>query len=309
MDPPLVSAGERAYTLEGVRDGVRADGRGAVGLRPVSLDAGLLPHCFGSARCVVGAGTSASATGGATEAVCGIKAEVRKPRAAAPGRGWVEAGVEIGGALLAAHGGSERRAAREAETRLTAALQAALDGAVDGALGIADGAFCWVLQVDVTLLADDGGALAAVSLAAALALRDCRLPPVTHLPGEAGFDDDFEVDGALDAAVPLAGAADAVPVCVAVSALGGALVADCTPDEAACAEAALSFAVDRKGRVAAVVDKRGAAMRVGALEKALAVAGRVAAAWHRGLDGAVAASGAAGGSADAPARRLGFLAE
>ena len=51
----MISAAERAHIVEGIKQGVRTDGRDTTGYRPLRLELGVLPQASGSARCQLGA--------------------------------------------------------------------------------------------------------------------------------------------------------------------------------------------------------------------------------------------------------------
>jgi exosome complex RNA-binding protein Rrp42 (RNase PH superfamily) len=50
----MISPDEQAFVEEGVRSGLRNDGRGIAEARPFTLTSGIFAHTFGSARIVVG---------------------------------------------------------------------------------------------------------------------------------------------------------------------------------------------------------------------------------------------------------------
>ena len=51
----MASSGEQQYTVQGVQQGLRADGRGREDFRPTSLDVGIIEQATGSARLQIGA--------------------------------------------------------------------------------------------------------------------------------------------------------------------------------------------------------------------------------------------------------------
>jgi exosome complex component RRP42 len=53
---PSISDAERSYIIGGAAAGVRSDGRGPLGRRPVTLETGVLPTASGSARVRVDGG-------------------------------------------------------------------------------------------------------------------------------------------------------------------------------------------------------------------------------------------------------------
>lgn len=124
-----------------------------------------------------------------------------------------------------------------------------LDSLVEG-----DGAFYWVLHVDITVCADGGGLVDAAALAAFAALADTVLPGITTSTTAADGDQEPGMEAVVDEA-PSAGRkvdVSGVPLPVTLHAVAGRLVVDATDVEEACADAAVTVAVTPAGRVAAI---------------------------------------------------------
>jgi exosome complex RNA-binding protein Rrp42 (RNase PH superfamily) len=179
------SAAERGYVQLGVAQGVRNDGRAAMDCRPVTVDAGVLPHANGSARVTLGKGLIGGS--GGTDVVAAIKAEVGRrrpnyfgctivktsctltfpfpvrtmynpcvqvmvPSAFAPLDGSINIAVDCAASLFV--GVRNRRDAREeVNAELTSAVRRFLaDSLPLASLGVMPGRFAWRLFVDVSVL-------------------------------------------------------------------------------------------------------------------------------------------------------------
>ncbi|KAA0173181.1 hypothetical protein FNF27_05269 [Cafeteria roenbergensis] len=288
----LCSASELRYAKEGVKCGVRVDGRARNELRPMVVECDLFPQPNGSARVTVPPSGS--------DAVAGVKADIVEVDPATPDQGVVEVSVTLGAGAASA---TSQRDADNQASALTAALQESLcaPGAFDLAgLCIAKGRYAWRIFVDVTVLQLRGNAVGTVSLAAYAALQRARLPklrvsavsaadgfeeadeawdpasgsstaPTSSGAGEqeeaAAVDVEIEVVDDADASVSLADlcSADKAPVCVSYAVVDGVLVVDPLPEEESGAQATVRVSVNRSGAVVAVrTAEADAALGVGA---------------------------------------------
>ena len=110
MLPARISEPERKYVCEGVLQGIRADGRGRLDYRPLTVEVGVLPLAAGSSRVTL--------VTGETEVLAAVKVELCTPEAGRPGHGAVECDVECWGAA----GAGDTRGATELSTEMAAAL-------------------------------------------------------------------------------------------------------------------------------------------------------------------------------------------
>lgn len=232
------SSSERAYVERGIEINVRNDGRTGLGMRRVRVVVGELPHSHGSARCVLGAS--------ATEVLVSVKAELVALMAGAPEVACVECAAQT---LCSGAGGAVE------DSALAASLQALLGapGVVPrAALTVAPGRWQWRLLVDALVLAQDGSALDAASVAAAAALRATRLPALRVLrsggppPAPEVLDLELNDDPGAAAALPCA---STVPLALTLHYVRGLAVVDATAEEVACASASACIGVNAGGSV------------------------------------------------------------
>jgi exosome complex RNA-binding protein Rrp42 (RNase PH superfamily) len=237
-----LSVSERAYIERGIQLDVRNDGRGNLGMRRVRVTVNELPHAHGSARCVLGAS--------ATEVLVSVKAELVAVVPGAPEAPCVECAAQT---LVGGGGAAE-------DSALAAALQALLGapGAVPrAALAVAPaGRWQWRLLVDALVLAEDGSALDAASVAAAAALRATRLPALRAVrSGSAsgagagapeGLELELNDDPGAAWALPCAAS---LPLALTLHYVKGLAVVDATAEEVACATASACIGVSPSGSV------------------------------------------------------------
>ncbi|KIZ01452.1 Exosome complex exonuclease RRP43 [Monoraphidium neglectum] len=241
-------------------EGVRPDGRGLSTPRPVTIGLGAVGAADGSALVKVGP----------TAVLAGCRLEVAVPPDDAPGVGQVVVSAEL--SALASGAWRPGRAAPEAH-ELAARVSQLLtgpSGVLDARqLCISPGAAVWVLYLDLYVLDAAGGLLDAALLAAAAALRDCRLPSV-HLTDEGnverGPDPEASADGGAgggggggggdSTALRLA----AAPVCLTCGVYKGAVVVDPDHEEEALMGARVSVVVDGEGGLLGVFKPGGSAL-------------------------------------------------
>ena len=175
------SKGELTYTLEGVAADLRADGRGRLDYRHLTLELALFAHTAGSARLSLGG----------TDVVVGVTAELAEPDAATPDEGRIVVSVGASAAM-----------AEDELLALEAALQSLyahnVAAAALRALCIVPGAQCWQLRAHAQLLVAEGWPLDALALAVNAALHNTRVPKVVV---------EAEAAGAATAAAAAAAAA------------------------------------------------------------------------------------------------------
>ena len=166
----------------------------------------------------------------------------------------------------------------EAAAELASSLERSLRGGLDtSALAVAPGVAAWHVYVDALLLAVDGGAPTALSLAAAAALTDARVPRVTVGDAIGGAPPDVDVDDDLSSATLLD--VSNIPIMLAVASAGaaggGGVVVDPDSSEDAAASAVARVAVAADGGVRGLALAKGT-VTPGALAAMVALARRVA---------------------------------
>ena len=217
---------------------LRADGRGPLDFREVDVERHVLPQTYGSARVVVGGGL-----GRGTEVLCAVTASVGEAVGGACGD--VEVLAEWSPATRDREDDRSRQKRGDALTRrLRDALEPWRKGAAPS-LHVA-AALAWRVAVDVVVLADDGSALEAASIAVRAAVASAELPATEAVAGE---DAATAFALAPATAAPLTLDVAKLPVVVAVHVLGGAFAADATADERV--DATLSVAVAEDGTLGA----------------------------------------------------------
>eukprot|EP01063_Lacrimia_lanifica_P020103 TRINITY_DN27461_c0_g1_i1.p1 TRINITY_DN27461_c0_g1~~TRINITY_DN27461_c0_g1_i1.p1 ORF type:complete len:349 (+),score=106.48 TRINITY_DN27461_c0_g1_i1:66-1049(+) len=255
---------EETFVLGGVADNVRADGRGRMEMRNVTVATDVMDtsNCYGSARVTLG-GTEvvvciSAEIGQVTDAGLGrLELAVSSTPGASEslakmGRRQVQAQQDFNGLLahrlrsMLAAGGTEeeRRHLEGGEMPYVPASEAVERDPAVGAGEPASTAIdyrslfirddkCWVLTADVMVLRNTGNILSAASMACRAALTSTRLPKVVvhdDVPGDEGI----EVSGNDADAIPISGASENVPICVTACKLGEHIITDPSSLEEAC---------------------------------------------------------------------------
>ncbi|KAI9335464.1 ribosomal protein S5 domain 2-type protein [Obelidium mucronatum] len=244
----MISVCEKAFIGAGVAADIRSDGRSRTTARAAS----------GSHDALVLGGV-AQASGSAKNAavLVGVKVAVGEPRLATAGdadddeaaeasaelssKGRVEVSIDCSRQLNIA---SKCELYADFATKLLNSDTAGLDLA---SLCFIPNASCWVVHVDVLVLAYTGNLLDSMFQAIRAALVNTLIPKVT-VEESAGH---FEFDIAEDETEELIGAND-IPCVVTLYKIGNYHVLDPTPLEELCSDVQLTVAINRKGLPCAI---------------------------------------------------------
>uniref|UniRef100_A0A914DGJ6 Ribosomal RNA-processing protein 42 n=1 Tax=Acrobeloides nanus TaxID=290746 RepID=A0A914DGJ6_9BILA len=220
-----LSNGEKNYIIDGVQDGMRADGRGHFDYRPIFIESGVLATTDGSARIrigttdvLVGIKAELATVENTQEAVNRIKFFVDFSANATPqfeGRGGESYALEIANTLYEAYNND--------------------NVLPDLSKLILSKTHMWVLYADIVLLQYGGNIMDAASLGVRTALADTKLVNVVVRPADEGklmvdLPDERKL-WSLDVSK--------VPLVVEASKIGDVSVVDATIIEENCATSSL----------------------------------------------------------------------
>ncbi|KAL6769913.1 RPH2 [Auxenochlorella protothecoides x Auxenochlorella symbiontica] len=278
MASVLVSAGEVEYVRRGFEAGVRGDGRGPLDFRQIEIETGVIGQATGSARVRLGT----------TDVLVGVKAEVGPPAEGAPNQGRISFATEFSPIASPSFQG---RGGEELASDLTAMLQRTFfRSPVSGRAGldlttlsIVSGKSCWVVYVDVLVLAVGGAVVDTASIAVKAALTATLLPKIEMVAGEDPEDEpDYEIDDDPSVSVPLD--TRYVPLTLTVSQVGVTPALDLDLLEEASAAAALSVGVDAEGRVVGTTQRGAGGISPETLLDMLDIAEQRGIALHAAID-------------------------
>jgi len=172
----MISQSEVSYFVEGILQGVRADGRSCDSMRRMSIELGVVPTANGSCRI----------QSRACDVIVAIKSEIGRPLTDRPSEGIASVSVEFGCSALPRQSEfAGRQAAAEADSasdvlsrHLTDLCIASMDKTQ---LCIEPSKACWILSIDVLVERIDGPLVDPISIAIRGALMDLELPIVTSV--------------------------------------------------------------------------------------------------------------------------------
>jgi exosome complex component RRP42 len=118
------------------------------------------------------------------------------------------------------------------------------------ALCIIPGQKCWVLYIDALVLDSAGSLLDAISLCTKAALSDTVTPAVTVVQGDGPDDKDIDVSDDPFECKPFTH--DDVGLCVSLTKVGPAFIADASLEEEQCMAMRITTTVTKDGRVGGV---------------------------------------------------------
>ncbi len=179
----MISPSEVRYITDGVRQGIRIDGRTPDAIRKFKLDMGAIPSANGSAR-IQSKGC---------DIYIGVKCEIGKPESIKPEVGIAKVAVEFGcSALVSTQALMSRQANLEAEAfgdHISRHIEMMCLSTLDmRQFSIEKGVACWILSIDILVERFDGPLIDPISIGVRAALMDLELPavaiPAPHKGGE-----------------------------------------------------------------------------------------------------------------------------
>ena len=179
-----MSQSEVCYFVDGIKQGVRADGRSCDAMRPLNVELSVIPTANGSCR----------VTSRACDIYVAVKSEIGRPLQDRPNEGIINVSVEFGCSVLPRlQDFTGRQAAIEADA-LSDVLAGHISAMCISTLDkkqfcIQSGKACWVLSIDVLVERIDGPLLDPISIGIRGALMDLELPIVAPIEDTEGDRD------------------------------------------------------------------------------------------------------------------------
>lgn len=175
----MISQSEIVYIQDGIKQGIRTDGRGCDALRPMTIDLGVVPTANGSCR----------VRSKACDVFVAIKCEIGVPDSVKPDQGIVNVSVEFGcSVIVRVSDMSGRQSAIESETWadvLANQVQSMCLQSVDlKHFCIESKRACWVVSIDILVERVDGPLIDPISVGIRAAMMNLELPIVSLPPPE-----------------------------------------------------------------------------------------------------------------------------
>ncbi|ORY49147.1 hypothetical protein BCR33DRAFT_763568 [Rhizoclosmatium globosum] len=232
----MISVCERDYIIGGVQANARGDGRRRTDARPLlSFELGAVPQASGSAK-------SAALLVGVKVAI----AEVSHVGAQADDDDDVETMN-----TRSKHLGISEDSIRKYSDFCSKLLNSDAGGLDLASLCFVPNTTCWVIHVDVLVLAYTGNLLDTMFQAIRAALANTLIPKVSVEESGSGLARSFEFDVADEETEELKGVND-IPAVVTLYKIGNYHVIDPTPLEELCSDVQLTVAISRKGLPCAI---------------------------------------------------------
>eukprot|EP00933_Yihiella_yeosuensis_P023351 TRINITY_DN18180_c1_g2_i1.p1 TRINITY_DN18180_c1_g2~~TRINITY_DN18180_c1_g2_i1.p1 ORF type:complete len:285 (+),score=36.96 TRINITY_DN18180_c1_g2_i1:179-1033(+) len=242
-----VSAAEKRYLLDGIKQGLRNDGRGCFDYRRITFELGPIPTSTGSCRL----------RAGDTELLVTVKCDMVKPARLRPDCGSLQVTVDCAPSVSVSL--ADNRNGEDWSRSLSTLVETlcASDSVVDRReLCVLSGVFAWEVHVDVLVLTSGGNLLDSISLALCAVLGETVLPKIEVLEAiEEGEEVQLKVDDRPEAGTPFP--LKKLPLCVTVTQIQERFLLDVTPEEELCADAMVCVVVDGKSGDVVGVHKLG----------------------------------------------------
>ena len=173
----MISESEIVYLQDGLKQGIRTDGRGCDAFRPLTIDMGIVPTANGSCR----------VRSRGCDIFVAIKCDIGIPTAAEPDMGIINVSVEFGCSVLnRSSESSGRQAAMEneffADVVANQVLSLCFQSVDRKQFCIEPKRACWIVSVDVLVERIDGPLIDPISIGVRAALLGLELPIVTLPP-------------------------------------------------------------------------------------------------------------------------------
>lgn len=271
-----MASGEVAFLIGGLAADYRMDGRSRMQYRNAKFSRCTIPSANGSV----------TAQFDNTIVCVALKLEICQPSLEQPGHGKIVCSVDCPSACSSDF---EGRAGEDCSAVLTSHLASILFGcsALRQELSLKDGAQCWCLSVDATVLSHGGNLLDACLFAISIALRDLSIPKINLLCHDSTGNTEVFLDDPHDSGSSLpAHILDCVPLCVTICTIGQLLFVDPTVHEELCCDARITFAFLRSGEVSTVFKSGRGAVAESVMTDLLGIAQQICHSRFQALDSA-----------------------
>lgn len=173
----MISESEIVYLQDGLKQGIRTDGRGCDAFRPIKIDMGVVPTANGSCR----------VRSRGCDIFVAIKCDIGIPSITEPDMGIINVAVEFGCFVQSrVSDSSGKQATIETESFaevIANQVQSMCFQSVDRKqFCIEPGRACWVVSVDILVERIDGPLIDPISIGVRAALLGLELPIVTLPP-------------------------------------------------------------------------------------------------------------------------------
>jgi exosome complex component RRP42 len=271
-----LAPGEVDFLVGGIASDYRLDGRSRMQYRAAKFNRCTIPSANGSV----------SVHFGSTCVCVALKLEITQPSLEHPGLGKIVCSVECPSACSSEF---EGRSGEDSGAVLSSHLSSILSGciALRQELSLKEGAQCWCLSVDATVLSHGGNLLDACVFATSIALRDLSVPKISLLSHDSTGNIEIVLHDPNDTGTSLpVQILDCVPLCVSICTVGQLLFVDPTANEELCCDARIIVAFLRSGEVSSVFKSGRGAIAESVIADVLSLARQVCLSRFQSLDSA-----------------------
>jgi len=245
-----INESQKKHLIEGLKKGIRFDGRKPDEYRKVEIEYGISKSAEGSAHVKIGD----------TEVIAGVKMSIEKPYPDTPAQGSLMVGAEL---LSLSSPLFESGPPGIQSIELARVVDRGIreSKAIDTKkLCIEEGEKAWTIMIDICTVNDAGNLFDASAIAAIAALKDAKFPEYD------GTSIDYKKH--TSKSVPL----NKVPVGITILKVGGVLVIDPTSQEEEASEARLTVTTMENGTICALQKGGDAPLTAGEVDKMIEIA-------------------------------------
>ena len=221
----------KQHMIECLKKNIRYDGRKLDEYRKISVETDISKSAEGSARIRIGE----------TDVMVGVKFELGEPYPDSPDQGTIMVGAEL---LPMSNPEFEAGPPSIEAVEIARVVDRGIREShfIDfNKLCIKEGEKCWIVMIDIVTINDDGNLFDASALAAAIALKNTKIPKIVN--------DNVDYKNLTDKGLPLS---KKDPVSVTVHKIGDSYIVDPTTEEEKIADGRLTVATTSEGKICAM---------------------------------------------------------
>ena len=238
-----LSQGEKKYIIDGIKNGIRYDGRKLNDFRPITIENDIFPHLNGSSRIKIADDT---------DIVCSVKVEVLEiDNNNNNNDNIIDNLIEINIEFSSNYNNFkiEDRKLIEYGNILSKELQSIyIESNIinNKQLCIIPNKFYWIIYIDILILQLDGNPIDICSLASLIALQCTKIPKI-----ELCLDDDFTISNDLTDSIKVD--MSNIPIIISISKIDNINLFDTNNDENSCSNNIISIAINKYGNCCGIL--------------------------------------------------------
>lgn len=228
-----LSREEERFIIHGAEDNVRDDGRSQIQYRPIEIETGVIPSAMGSARVVLGN----------TDVIACVKANTFTPSWDRPNEGKLKIHVDLSAISSPRF---EGRRGEQLSEEMSTILNNTYESVCLESFCIVPQVKSWLVDIDISVLSNDGNIYDTISFAVKAALATSAIPKMVAAEEDEG---ERELKISDDPFATWTPDVSNLPCLVTLSKVGDSVLVDMTSNEEQCSSFTCIMAVTESGKI------------------------------------------------------------